>query len=183
MRTRKARLPDAARVHELIGIYSRQTILLPRSLDEICENIHNFTVAVERGRVVGCGGLHFYGPDMAEVRSIAVAPETQGRGAGQRIVTALLKEATQHGIRRICLFTHIPEFFARLGFVSVPHHTLPEKMFKDCLKCPRIHCCDEVAMVFGGAGPHAQPPAEKDARVPPAAAGAAPHVQLRTLRG
>jgi len=182
MRTRKARLPDAPRIQELIDTFSRRTLLLPRSLDEICQNIHNFTVAVERGRVVGCGGLHFYGPDMAEVRSIAVAPETQGRGAGQRIVKALLKEAAGHGIRRICLFTHIPEFFARLGFVAVPHHTLPEKMFKDCLKCPRIHCCDEVAMVFGGVPTQsvgmAQP--EKDSR---AQYCATPHVQLRTLRG
>ena len=65
-----------------------------------------------------------------------------------------------------------------VGFVAVPHHTLPEKMFKDCLKCPRIHCCDEVAMVFGGAGAAAQP--EKDSR---AQYCATPHVQLRTLRG
>lgn len=180
MRTRKARLPDAPRIQELIETFSRRELLLPRSLDEICQNIHNFTVAVERRRVVGCGGLHFYGPDMAEVRSIAVDPQTQGHGAGQRIVRALLKEATQHGIRRICLFTHIPEFFARLGFVVVPHHTLPEKMFKDCLKCPRIHCCDEVAMVFGGAGAVAQ---LEGSRVQHCATGAAPHIQLRTLRG
>ncbi len=26
---------------------------------------------------------------------------------------------------------------------------LPDKIFKDCLACPRLHCCDEVAMVFG----------------------------------
>jgi amino-acid N-acetyltransferase len=178
MRTRKARLPDAPRIQELIAIYSKRELLLPRSLDEICQNIHNFTVAVERGRVVGCGGLHFYGPDMAEVRSIAVAPETQGKGAGQRIVRALLKEAARHGIARICLFTHIPEWFARMGFVAVPHHTLPEKMFKDCLKCPRIQCCDEVAMVYGGTGALAQP--ERETRPQHCAT---PYVQLRSLRG
>ena len=87
MRTRKARLPDAPRIHELIGIYSHQTILLPRSLDEICENIHNFTVAVEAGRVVGCGGLHFYGPSLAEVRSIAVDPRFVPLGAPVYLAT------------------------------------------------------------------------------------------------
>ncbi len=181
MRTRKARLPDALRIQEIIGFYSRRELLLPRSLDEICQNIHNFTVAVERGRVVGCGGLHFYGPDMAEVRSIAVEPGAQGKGAGGRIVKALLKEAMRHGITRICLFTHIPDWFARLGFVSVPHHTLPEKMFKDCLKCPRIQCCDEVAMVYGSAAAVTGP--ERETRAQPVAAGAAPYVQLRALRG
>ena len=29
-------------------------------------------------------------------------------------------------------------------------------MFKDCLKCLRVQCCDEVAMVFGGVEVFAQ---------------------------
>ncbi len=190
MRTRKARLPDAPRVHELIGIYSRQTILLPRSLDEICENIHNFTVAVEAGRVVGCGGLHFYGPNLAEVRSIAVDPETQHRGAGQRIVKALLREARKHGIEQICLFTHIPDYFAQLGFVTVPHRALPEKMFKDCLKCLRVQCCDELAMVYGSVEVFAQARAEQCANAldavgwrPRLAAPPFTHITTRLLPG
>jgi amino-acid N-acetyltransferase len=35
----------------------------------------------------------------------------------------------------------------------VEHQTLPDKMFKDCQYCPRFNNgCDEVAMVYGGAG-------------------------------
>lgn len=151
MRTRKARLPDAARIHALIVPFSRQELLLPRSLTEICENVRDFTVVEQRGEVVGCGALHLYGPDLAEVRSIAVAPEAQRRGAGQRLVEGLLREAREHGVGRVFLFTRIPDYFARLGFVPVEQQSLPEKIWKDCLKCPRFNCCDETAMVYGAA--------------------------------
>jgi amino-acid N-acetyltransferase len=149
MRTRKARLPDAVRIHDLIAEYARERILLPRTLAEICENIRDFTVVEHGGDVVGCGALHFYAVDLVEIRSIAVAPDCKGRGAGRLLVKALLREAREHGVARICLFTHIPDWFARWGFAPVEHHTLPEKIWKDCLKCTRQNCCDETAMVFG----------------------------------
>ncbi len=151
MLARKARLPDARRIHELIAEYAREEILLPRSLAEIFENIRDFAVVESGGEVVGCGALHFYGDDLAEIRSIAVARDLQRQGAGRRLVEALLAEARHHRVGRVCLFTRIPEYFARLGFVPVSHESLPQKIWKDCLKCPRFYRCDETAMVVGGA--------------------------------
>lgn len=150
MRTRKARLPDAPRIHELVAAYVAEEILLPRSLAEISENIRDFTVVEHRGQVLGCAALHFYGPDLAEVRSIAVDAAQQRRGAGRRLVETLLAEARAHQVERVCLFTKIPDYFARLGFAPVAHETLPQKIYKDCLKCPRFNRCDEVAMVYAG---------------------------------
>lgn len=173
MRARKARLPDAPRVHELIAEYSREEILLPRSLAEICENIRDFAVVESGGDVVGCGALHFYGDDLAEVRSIAVARELQGRGAGRLVVEALLAEARQHRVGRVCLFTRIPDYFARLGFVPVAHESLPQKIWKDCLKCPRFYRCDETAMVFAGASAYATATASRPVRARAAAGGSA----------
>ena len=151
MRTRKARLPDAARIHALMAAYVAEEILLPRSLAEISENIRDFTVVEHRGEVIACGALHFYGTDLAEVRSIAVDAGRQRRGAGRRVVEALLKEASAHNVERVCLFTKIPDYFARLGFAPAAHESLPQKIWKDCLKCPRFYRCDEVAMLYAGA--------------------------------
>src|SRR5215467_10940733 len=69
MHTRDALLPDAERIHELICSYSSDGTLLPRTLAEICENVRDFTVLEESGRVIGCGALHLYGPHLAEIRS------------------------------------------------------------------------------------------------------------------
>jgi amino-acid N-acetyltransferase len=149
MRTRKAFLPDAQQIHNLIAAYSGDGTLLPRSLAEICENVRDFVVLEDNGRIIGCGALHLYGLHLAEIRSITVSPERQRQGGGQCLVNALLKQARRHRVSCICLFTRTPQFFANLGFATVQREDLPDKIYKDCCVCPRFHHCDEVAMVRG----------------------------------
>ena len=149
MRTRKAILPDAQHIHDLIAAYSADGTLLPRTLAEICENVRDFVVLEDDSRIIGCGALHLYGLHLAEIRSITVAPGRQRQGGGQRLVSALLTEAKKHRVSCICLFTRTPEFFASLGFGTVQREDLPDKIYKDCCVCPRFHHCDEVAMVRG----------------------------------
>lgn len=150
IRTRKAILPDAPAIHALIEGYAGAGILLPRTMGEICENVRDFTVVEQKGKVIGCGALHLYGQHLAEVRSISVAREAQGQGAGSKLVDALLLEARQHRVAQVCLFTRSPEYFGRLGFVEVPHAVLPDKIFKDCRNCPMFTHCDETAMIYAG---------------------------------
>ncbi len=149
MRTRKARLPDAGRIHQIISGFAERGVLLPRSFAEICENVRDFTVVEADGHVIGCGALHLYGNHLTEVRSVAVDPTFQGSGAGRLIVRALLNEATRHNVTCVCLFTRIPGFFARYGFTVATREELPDKIYKDCQHCPRLHNCDEIAMVRG----------------------------------
>ena len=149
MRTREAVLPDAERIHQLISSYSGDGTLLPRSLAEICENVRDFVVLEDGGKILGCGALHLYGPHLAEVRSITVDRSWQSRGGGKRLVRALLRQATKHQVTCICLFTRKPEFFSQLGFSLAQREDLPDKIYKDCCVCPRFQCCDEVAMVRG----------------------------------
>src|ERR1700727_1510207 len=80
MRTRKAILPDAKHIHELISAYAGDGTLLPRTLAEICENVRDFVVLENEGQIIGCGALHLYGTHLAEIRSITVAPSQQGKG-------------------------------------------------------------------------------------------------------
>jgi len=149
MRTRKAVLPDAQVIHELIAAYSGDGTLLPRTLAEICENVRDFVVLEDNGRLIGCGALHLYGQHLAEIRSITVEPGQQRNGGGGLLVKALMAEANKHRVSCICLFTRAPDFFSRLGFSIAQREDLPDKIYKDCCVCPRFHQCDEVAMVRG----------------------------------
>ena len=158
MRTREALLPDAERIHELISYYSGDGTLLPRSLGEICENVRDFIVLEEAGRIIGCGALHLYGPHLAEIRSITVDPGYQKRGGGELLVQSLMSEAREHQVSCICLFTRTPQFFAKLGFTVGQREDLPDKINRDCCVCPRYHCCDEVAMLKGELPRFAIPP-------------------------
>ena len=149
MRTRDAILPDAEDIHRLISAYSGDGTLLPRNFAEICENVRDFVVLEHKGRIIGCGALHLYGQHLAEIRSITVEPEFQRFGGGKKLVHALMDEADKHRVSCICLFTRKPEFFAHLGFSMAQREDLPDKIHKDCWVCPRLHSCDEVAMVRG----------------------------------
>lgn len=149
IRTRNAVLPDVERIHAIIQPYADAGTLLPRPVAELCENVRDFVVAEDEGRVIGCGALHLYGPHLAEIRSIAVAPEFKGRGAGRALVEALMDEANRHSVTCVCLFTRTPKFFAHLGFEVARRQELPDKIYKDCVCCPMLSSCDEIAMVKG----------------------------------
>jgi amino-acid N-acetyltransferase len=149
IQTRNAVLPDVAQIHAIIQPYADAGTLLPRPMAELCENVRDFVVAEEDGRVIGCGALHLYGAHLAEIRSIAVSPDAKGKGAGRALVAALQAEAKRHGVTCVCLFTRTPAFFAHLGFEVARREELPDKIYKDCLCCPKLSDCDEVAMIVG----------------------------------
>jgi len=147
---RKAKLPDAVNIFDLVNSLSGDGTLLRRNYAEICENVRDFAVAEsESGVFLGCGALHLYGPHLAEVRSIVMKPEAKGLGAGGRILQHLVDEAEDHGVMSVCLFTRIPTFFELFGFREAERNAMPDKIYKDCQTCPRLYACDEIAMVRG----------------------------------
>jgi amino-acid N-acetyltransferase len=144
---RKAVMRDIAPVLDLINGYAARGIMLPRTEFELSENIRDFSVIYAGATLVGCGALHFYSPSMGEVRSLAVHPEFRSHGIGRVLVEALAAEAQEYALDAIWAFTYVPDFFARLGFSEVERGELPLKAWKDCLRCPKFQCCDEIAVM------------------------------------
>lgn len=144
---RKANMGDIQALLKLINGYATDGIMLPRTEFEMSENIRDFSVAYVGTQLVGCGGLHFYTPTSGEVRSLAVDPAIKTRGVGKIIVEALETEAVENGLHAIFAFTYVPNFFRKVGFKEVERGELPLKVWKDCLRCPKFSCCDEIAMV------------------------------------
>jgi amino-acid N-acetyltransferase len=147
LQTRKAGMRDIPKILALINLYAAQGIMLPRTEFEMSENIRDFSVAYEGEILVGCGALHFYTPTSAEVRSLAVLPEIKGHGIGRALVEALEGEARENSLESIFAFTYAPQFFGKLGFSEVERGELPLKAWKDCLRCPKFHHCDEIAVL------------------------------------
>ena len=144
---RKAAMRDIHPLLKLINGYASEGIMLPRTEFEMSENIRDFSVAYAGQQLVGCGALHYYTPTSGEVRSLAVEPSIKARGIGRRVVEALEKEALENDLHAIFAFTYVPDFFRRLGFQEVERGELPLKVWKDCLRCPKFQCCDEIAVV------------------------------------
>jgi len=131
----------------LINDYAANGIMLPRTEFEMSENIRDFSVAYLGDRLAGCGALHFYTPTSGEVRSLAVDPILKTRGVGRRIAEALEREAVENQLHAIFAFTYVPDFFRKVGFREVERGALPLKVWKDCVRCPKFQCCDEIAML------------------------------------
>jgi amino-acid N-acetyltransferase len=77
---------------------------------------HEFIVAEDDGKVVGCVHLDEYSPSLAELRSLAVAPGVQGVGIGRALVGATERFARARGYATLFAVSNDTEFFARFGF-------------------------------------------------------------------
>ncbi|MEZ5989767.1 MAG: N-acetyltransferase [Planctomycetota bacterium] len=144
---RSAIVRDVGDMLEIINDYAKAQVMLPRSPLFLYENLRDFVVAEQGGRILGCGSLHVVWGDLGEIRSIAVRPETKGQGLGKALALALIDQADQLFLPRVYAFTYVPGFFEKLGFRRVEHRELPHKVYGDCLNCPKFNACDEVAVV------------------------------------
>ena len=144
---RKARAADGPAIQQLLAHFASRGELLHRTLNEVYQHLRDFVVGEVDGRIVGVCALWLYWEDLAEVRSLAVDDGYAGRGLGKALVAACLAEAGELGIRRVFALTYRPGFFERLGFRTLDKRELPQKIWKDCLRCAKFTCCDEVALI------------------------------------
>jgi N-acetylglutamate synthase-like GNAT family acetyltransferase len=154
MKTRLARPADIEAVSRLIQIYAGQGLLLPRTEEQVRQSLTHFLVLTENGggspageRLLGCVALEPYGPDLSEIRSLAVDPGSQNLGIGGRLIDAALNTARRRKIARVIAVTHVASLFERHGFVATTRQDLPEKIARDCNGCPKARNCGLVALV------------------------------------
>ncbi|AHN22304.1 N-acetyltransferase [Lysinibacillus sphaericus] len=147
MKIYNATTADVTPVYELIKIYADKEIVLPRSLLSIYQQLQCLYVVKDNAKVVGVAGLHVLGQDLAEVRSLVVDPDYQQKGIGRMLVEHIIQESPKLGVERLISLTYQVKFFSKLGFQIVKRDDLPEKVWTDCVNCPKINNCDEVAMV------------------------------------
>ncbi len=144
----RAEIADAQAIHDLVNTFARKGEMLPRTMAEVYENLRDFyVVRDDAGIAVACGGLHILWADLAEIKSLAVREDLQGKGLGQRIVQACLDEARQIGLTTAFALTYRPGFFEKLGFAQADVMTLPRKVWGECYRCPKFPGCNEIAMV------------------------------------
>jgi len=147
MQIRMALATDVPEMQEMIMSYAKQGLLLPRTEKSLYETLQCFSIA-DDGQLLGTAGLHILWRDLAEVRSLAVKPGNQGQGIGRKLVNDVLERARQLGIRQVLSLTYQTGFFTKLGFEMVDKHSLPHKIWTDCIHCRKFHDCDETAMVY-----------------------------------
>lgn len=148
MRIRKPTISDVKAMQKIINEFAKREEMLPRSLNELYENIRDFYICENKGEIAGLCALHILWEDLAEIRSLAVKKDFQKRGIGRRLLERCLEEAKCLGIKRVFALTYHPDFFIKSGFRLIEKTELPQKIWGDCLRCPKFPECDEDAVII-----------------------------------
>lgn len=148
MEVRPAKAPDARRIAEIINYHAERGRMLHRSLESVYENLREFHVAEDDGQIVGCVAVGLFWADLAEVKSLAVDPTKQGLGIGARLLQAAIADARRLCLSRLFALTYETAFFDRAGFRKIDRGTLPDKVWRECVTCPKADHCDEIAMIL-----------------------------------
>ncbi len=145
---RKAAIDDIKDMQELINFYAKADRMLPRSLNELYENIRDFFVYEEGGKILGCCALHVAWENLAEIKSLAVEESQQKKGIGVMLVKEALSDAKKLKVKRVFALTYVPLFFEKLGFKRIEHAELPHKIWSECIKCVKFPDCAENALAL-----------------------------------
>lgn len=146
---KKAEIKDVKKIYDLLQLYGKQGILLPRPLSTLYENVRNFMVYKdEEDNLIGCCALSFCWEDLAEIRSLAVNPDLKRKKIGTKLTNAQIEEAVNFKIKKIFTLTYVPDFFSNFGFKEIPKKDLPLKIWSDCIHCLKFPNCDETAMLL-----------------------------------
>ena len=144
---RSATFGDVDGIFRLVNSMAESGQMLRRSKYRIVTMLANFIVAeAQSGKLAGCGALFPLWTDSAEIVALAVQSRFRGAGVGKQLVEELLKRARLQGFPEVITLTYAVEFFSKLGFSVQPKDKFPRKLWRECLECPRLEDCDEIAM-------------------------------------
>lgn len=142
-----ANVRHAEGIHHLLSNYSDQEVLLPRSVSEILALIPQFLVIEDHSNVVGCVAIEVFSVELGEVRSLAVDPGYKHRKLGLKLLRAIEAYARQLGLKKMMALTYVEGFFHKYDYKTVEMTSLPEKVWRVCVKCPKFHNCDEIPVL------------------------------------
>ena len=117
---RKPTVNDVPQILELINGYANAQMMLNKSHYRIYTTLQNFIVAEHDNKICGCCALNILWSDLGEICSLP----------------------------RIITLTYQDKFFEKMGFVFSDKNAFPRKLWRECLECPKLEHCDELAYVL-----------------------------------
>jgi amino-acid N-acetyltransferase len=117
-------IPDILRIMQ---DYITKGYLIPRTQESISDKLQDYVVYAIDNVIHGCGALHPFEDNTAEVAAIAVAANYRKSGVGAAIVRHLVATARMRGYRMVFLLTtQALDWFYQLGFKDGTLEDLPK---------------------------------------------------------
>lgn len=123
---------DEADIPAIVGLnnlYAPDGLTLMRSEAFVTAHLQDYQVIRSAdGRIRGQVALDEYAPSLAEIVSLAVAPDQQGQGLGQSLITAAEHLARERGHTEIFAISLAEALFLRMGYTLTSIEIYPEKI-------------------------------------------------------
>ena len=144
---RNATMGDVKEMHSLLNHFADKGLLLAKSYSALYDQLRDFKVYADADdKPLAVCALHIIWENLAEIRSLAVKEDAQGKGIGAELVRACMQEASEFKIDKLFTLTYQAGFFRKQGFFDVDKGDLPHKIWSDCINCPKFPDCDEEAL-------------------------------------
>lgn len=131
---RPAITADVLPIRELVENYAGDgPRLLRKNTVTLYEDVQEFFIAEQDGKIVGCGALHVMWHDLGEIRTVAVDPTCKGQGIGSQIMNALAKRAVELGLSKLFCLTFETKFFAGHGFETIEESPVDASTYAELL--------------------------------------------------
>jgi len=97
-------------IQVLLNHYASMGDLLPRTKTDIIENLEHFRVIEHDNKIIACGSLENFTPELAEIRSLMVSSEIKRSGLGRIIVDTLMVMANERKVERLMALTYLKKY-------------------------------------------------------------------------
>ncbi len=124
---RKANRDDIAGILELIHPLELQGRLVPRSVEQLEQQVDDFTVLEREGAIIACIAAHVHASDrIAEIACVVVHPDYQGQGKGAQLFQRAELELKKNNVQSLFLLTtQANHWFLDHGFTEAAVEDLP----------------------------------------------------------
>jgi len=144
------RKPTVADVPTMVGLMQPHILaerLLPRSTRQVAERLRDYLLAEEvdedgARRTVGVASVSLVDTHLAELGALV----GESQAVELDMVHHLLDEAWNMGVDQAFVLTDRPDLFEGVGFRRTRVQDIPEKRDRQCLRCPRLPRCRQVAL-------------------------------------
>ena len=125
---REATIDDVGGILQIISPLEEEGVLAPRGRSVIERDISTFSVIEHDHVIFGCAALFQFAENIGELACLAVDPDTQGTGDGERLLKRVEARAKELGLKKLfVLTTRTEHWFLKRGFIRSHVDELPKE--------------------------------------------------------
>lgn len=134
---RQAIKKDCPQMAKLINHFATKGLMLPKNKTQLMVVLSNYLVAEYEQNVIATVGFKIWDDSQVEIISLATDSKFQKIGIGSIMIGYCVEKASSLGFKDFFTLTVSPKLFSRFGFRTIDHKNLQQKIWTDCIKCPR----------------------------------------------